>query len=91
MSGLPGKLVHAEARGIRSERARAYGEADRTPNEGTGTMASNAGRPDREPSTWAAVVARIVEIGSESWVKLIRVSILIVLLGAVLWLVASAG
>jgi hypothetical protein len=52
-------------------------------------MASKAGRPDREPGTWPAVVARIVEIGSESWVKLIRVSILIMLLGAVLWLVAS--
>jgi hypothetical protein len=30
-----------------------------------------------------------MEIGSESWVKLVRVSILIVLLGGVLWLVAS--
>jgi hypothetical protein len=53
-------------------------------------MASKAGRPGREPVTWPAAVARIVEIGSESWAKLIRVSILIVLLGAVLWLVASA-
>jgi hypothetical protein len=52
-------------------------------------MASKAGRPDREPDTWPAVVARIIEIGSESCAKLIRVSILIVLLGAVLWLVAS--
>lgn len=53
-------------------------------------MASNAGGPDRERGTWPAVVARIMEIGSESWAKLIRVSILIVLLGAVVWLVASA-
>jgi len=53
-------------------------------------MASKAGRADGEPGTWPAVVARIVEIGPESWVKLIRVSILIVLLGAVVWLVASA-
>jgi hypothetical protein len=53
-------------------------------------MASKAGRPDREPGTWPAVVARIMEIGLESWVKLIRVGILIVVLGAVLWLVASA-
>jgi hypothetical protein len=51
-------------------------------------MASKTGRPD-PPSTWPALVARIMEIGSESWVKLIRVSILIVLLGGVLWLVAS--
>jgi hypothetical protein len=53
-------------------------------------MASKAGRPDREPGTWPAAVARIVGIGSESWARLIRVSILIVVLGAALWLVASA-
>jgi hypothetical protein len=53
-------------------------------------MASKAGRPDREPGTWPAAAARIVEIGSESWARLIRVSMLIMLPGAVLWLVASA-
>lgn len=31
-------------------------------------MASKTGRPD-PPSTWPALVARIMEIGSESWVK----------------------
>ncbi|HXL95732.1 MAG TPA: hypothetical protein VN969_42975 [Streptosporangiaceae bacterium] len=51
-------------------------------------MASKTGRPD-SPTTWPALVARIMEIGSESWVKLFRVSILIMLLGGVLWLVAS--
>ena len=52
-------------------------------------MANEAGRPDRDPSTWPAVLARIMEIGSESWEKLIRVSILIVLLGIAAWLVSS--
>lgn len=53
-------------------------------------MASRAGRADRGPGTWPAAVTRIVEIGSESWGKLIHVSILIAVLGAVVWLVASA-
>ncbi len=53
-------------------------------------MAGKADRADRDPATWPAAVARIVEIGSESWGRLIRVSILIAVLGAVVWLVASA-
>ena len=52
-------------------------------------MTNEVQRPDRDPSTWPAVLARIMEIGSESWEKLIRVCILLTLLGVVLWLLAS--
>ena len=40
------------------------------------------------PDTWPGVVSRIVEIGSESWDKLMRVGILLALLGGAVALIA---
>ena len=53
-------------------------------------MAANeVDKPGRYPDTWPGVVTRLLELGSESWDKLIRVCILLVLLGGVAWLIAS--
>jgi hypothetical protein len=46
-------------------------------------------KPSGYPDTWPAVLLRLVELGAESWAKLVRVSVLLVLLGGVLWLIAS--
>lgn len=46
-------------------------------------------KPNGYPDSWPGVVSRILELGSESWAKLIRVSILLVLLGAAAWVIIS--
>ena len=53
-------------------------------------MAGNeADKPGSYPDTWPGAVTRLLELGSESWGKLIRVSVLLVLLGGTAWLIAS--
>jgi hypothetical protein len=46
-------------------------------------------KPSDYPDSWPGVVVRVLELGSESWDKLIRVSVLLALLGGVVWLIAS--
>ena len=41
------------------------------------------------PDTWPGVVTRLLELGCESWGKLLRMSILLALLGGVAWVVVS--
>lgn len=46
---------------------------------------------EKDPSTWYGLVWRIVKIAVDSNGNLMRLSILIVLVGAALWLIASVG
>jgi hypothetical protein len=59
-------------------------------DEGTTMAGKLAEKPISHPDTWPGVVSRFLELGSESWAKLIRVCILLALLGGVVWLIASA-
>lgn len=53
-------------------------------------MAGNdVDKPSGYPDTWPGVVGRLLELGSESWSKMIRVAILLALLGGVMWLIVS--
>lgn len=47
-------------------------------------------KPSGYPDSWPGFVSFLFRLGPESWVKLLPVSILLVLLGGVVWLVASA-
>lgn len=59
--------------------------------EGRPTMARNdVDKPSGYPDSWPGLVSLLFKLGTESWVKLLRVSILLVLLGGVVWLIASA-
>jgi len=52
------------------------------------TMAKNEfEKPDRHPDTWPGVVSRLLELVSDSWAKLIRVSIAVVVLCGSYWLI----
>jgi hypothetical protein len=46
-------------------------------------------KPASHPDTWPGVVSRLLELGSESWDKLLRVSILLALLGILAWFLTS--
>ena len=59
-----------------------------TSDEGQMMAGREVDEPSRYPDTWPGVVTRLLELGSESWDKLIRVSILLVLLGGVVALIA---
>ena len=54
-------------------------------------MAGNGvDKPSHYPNTWPGVVTRIFELGTQSWIKLLQVSILLVLLGGVVALIVIA-
>jgi hypothetical protein len=61
---------------------------DSTPDAGTDNQLDKQTR-EQDPETWIGLVWRIVRDAIESNAKLIRVCVLICLVGAALWLIAS--
>ncbi len=55
------------------------------------TMARNdVDKPNGYPDSWPGFCSYLFKLGTESWVGLLQVSILLVLLAGVVWLIASA-
>jgi hypothetical protein len=63
-------------------------EPDSAPGAGTSNQLDTPAR-EQDPVTWVGLVWRIVRDAIESNEKLIRVCILICLVGAALWFIAS--
>ena len=47
-------------------------------------------KPGRLPDTWPGVVSHLIELAAESWPKLVRVIIVVVLLCGVVWLITHS-